>query len=385
MWKKRSLFSIQTQSSDSDSKILFRPTSATITSSKSLPKLEFRDDWTSMAVSLSTNAVKLYSPVTGQYFRECKGHTSTINEISFLGASAPHVFYSCSSDGTIRAWDTRSFQQVSCLSAGPSQEIFSFSFGGLGDNLLAAGCKSQVLFWDWRTNKQAACLEESHTEDVTQVHFVPDHQNKLVSASVDGLMCIFDTSGDINDDDDLESVINVGTSIGKLGFLGESNQKLWCLTHIETLSVWDWKDARIEANFEDARSLASDSWTLDNVDYFVDCHYLGEDDRLWVIGGTNAGTLGYFPVSYKGKRAFGSPHAVLHGGHTGIVRSVLPMSSMGRGPIQSPSIFGWTGGEDGRLCCWLSDDSFHPNHSWISTSLVTKSPKIRKKSRFQPY
>ncbi|KAI8022840.1 WD repeat-containing protein GTS1 [Camellia lanceoleosa] len=65
---------------------------------------------------------------------------------------------------------------------------------------------SKIFFWDWRTKKQVACLEESHMEDVTQVHFVPDHQNKLVSASVDGLICLFDTSASINDDDHLESV-----------------------------------------------------------------------------------------------------------------------------------------------------------------------------------
>lgn len=34
--------------------------------------------------------------------------------------------------------------QVSCISAGPSKEVFSFSFGGAADNLLAAGCQSQV-------------------------------------------------------------------------------------------------------------------------------------------------------------------------------------------------------------------------------------------------
>jgi WD40 repeat protein len=68
-----------------------------------------------MAVPLSTNAVKLYSPVTGQYYGECRGHSATINHISCSGASAPHVLHSCSSDGTIRAWDTRSFQQVAPL------------------------------------------------------------------------------------------------------------------------------------------------------------------------------------------------------------------------------------------------------------------------------
>ncbi|KAJ6401066.1 hypothetical protein OIU84_016477 [Salix udensis] len=154
-----------------------------------------KDDWSSVAVSLSTKAVKLYSPVTGQFQGECKGHSDTINQISFSVSSSPHLLHSCSSDGTIRAWDTRTFQQVSCINSGSSQEIFSFSFGGSNDNLLAAGAKSQILFWDWRNGKQVACLEESHTEDVTQVHFVPDNRNKLLSASVDGLMCIFNTDG----------------------------------------------------------------------------------------------------------------------------------------------------------------------------------------------
>ncbi|XP_020425557.1 WD repeat-containing protein 89 homolog [Prunus persica] len=345
-----------------------------------------KDDWTAMAVSLSTNAVKVYSPVTGQYYGECKGHSATINHISFSGPSTPHVLHSCSSDGTIRAWDTRTFQQVSSFHSGSSQEIFSFSFGGSANSLLAAGCNTQILFWDWRNDKQVACLEDSHVEDVTQVHFIPDHQSKLLSASVDGLICVFDTDGDINDDDHLESVLNVGTSVGKVGFFGETYQKLWCLTHIETLSIWDWKDAS-ETNFKDARSLASDCWTLDDVDYFVDCHYSREAEQLWIIGGTNTGTLGYFPVSYRGTRAIGSPEAILGGGHTGIVRSVLPMSSMpGRSSQgQGHGIFGWTGGEDGRLCCWSSDNSPEINRSWISSTLVSRSPRTRHTVRHHPY
>jgi WD40 repeat protein len=69
-----------------------------------------------MAVSLSTNAVKLYSPVAGQYYGECKGHSATINQILFSGHSDNHhILSSCSSDGTIRAWDTRTFQQVNFI------------------------------------------------------------------------------------------------------------------------------------------------------------------------------------------------------------------------------------------------------------------------------
>lgn len=122
------------------------------------------------------------------------------------------------------------------------------------------------------------------------------------------------------------------------------------------------------------------------VDYFVDCFYSGEAERLWVIGGTNEGSLGYFPVNYReGATGIGSPEAVLEGGHTGVVRSVLPMTDIGVRPDQSEGIFGWSGGEDGRLSCWLSDDSSDANQSWISSSLVAKSPTTRKKNRRQPY
>ncbi|KAL8151274.1 hypothetical protein V2J09_021082 [Rumex salicifolius] len=341
-----------------------------------------KEDWSAMAVSLSSKLVKLYSPATGQFLGECKGHDATINHIAF---STPHLLHSCSSDGTLRAWDTRTFQQIWMTNAGPEQEVFSFSFGSEG-NLLAGGCKSLVLLWDLRNRKQVACLEESHVEDVTQVHFIPGTSNKLLSASVDGLMCIFDTAGDVNDDDHLESVMNVGTSIGRVGFFGDRSEKLWCLSHIESLSVWDWKEGKGEVDILEARSLASESWNRDHVDYFVDC-YSGEDKCLWLIGGTNAGTLGYFPVSItNGRGTIGSPEAILEGGHTGLVRSVLPMSKRANHPHVHQSVFGWTGGEDGKLCCWLSDETSDLNRAWISSDLVIKPLKNRRKSRHhQPY
>lgn len=119
------------------------------------------------------------------------------------------------------------------------------------------------------------------------------------------------------------------------------------------------------------------------MDYFVDCHSSGED--LWVIGGTNAGSIGYFPVKYKGSAAIGPAEAVLGGGHTDVVRSILPMSSIQSQPAQSQGIFGWSGGEDGRLCCWMADDSPEINRSWISSVLVMKSPGTRKRNRHHPY
>ncbi|KAK3136500.1 hypothetical protein QOZ80_5BG0436770 [Eleusine coracana subsp. coracana] len=337
-----------------------------------------------LAVSLSTNALKFYSPATGQYLGECKGHEGTINEISFSVPSSPQVVCSCSSDGTVRAWDTRNFQQISLLRGGSAQEMFSFSFGGSSGNLLAAGSNAQVLLWDWRNPKQLACLEESHMDDVTQVKFAPNQQSKLISAAVDGLICVFDTDGDIDEDSHLLSVMNAETSVAKVGFFGNMHQKLWCLTHIETLSIWDWNDGTREFNMEDARSMATERWNLDLVDYFVDCHYSLPDDRLWLIGGTSAGTLGYFPVRNNPAGAIGSVEAILEGGHTGVVRTVFPAASTHQSLGQTRGIFGWSGGEDGRLCCWRSDEITEIKKPWISTTLVSKLQK-KTKSRHQPY
>uniref|UniRef100_A0A453FD88 Uncharacterized protein n=1 Tax=Aegilops tauschii subsp. strangulata TaxID=200361 RepID=A0A453FD88_AEGTS len=76
-----------------------------------------------LAVSLSTNALKFYAPATGQYLGECTGHTGSIHEIAFSAPSSLQVICSCSGDGTIRAWDTRSFKQRSGRSALPPQGV----------------------------------------------------------------------------------------------------------------------------------------------------------------------------------------------------------------------------------------------------------------------
>lgn len=102
---------------------------------------------------------------------------------------------------------------------------------------------------------------------------------------------------------------------------------------------------------------------------------------MFLIGGTNDGALGYFPVSSVGSDNIGSAEAILDGGHTGIVRSILP------GSQESKGVFAWSGGEDARLCCWLSasvDDALEEKRgSWISNRLAMRSSKFS--NRHQPY
>ncbi|MCO5597046.1 hypothetical protein L7F22_051120 [Adiantum nelumboides] len=351
------------------------------------------EDDSVMVVSLSTYALKLYSPISGQFLGDCLGHTDTINDVLFPDVKVPQLFCSCSSDGSVRVWDTRMRQQVTLLHSQQSLELFSVSVGGSSSYLFAAGGKAKVLFWDWRTRKELACLEECHTEDVTQVRFHPTRKEKLVSASVDGLMCSFNTLGEINDDEGLDMVMGVGTSVGRIGFFGKSHEAIWCLTHIETLSIWDFEEGSKVADFGDTRSKASANWALPSADYLVYCHYSPGVERLWLIAGNNSGSLGYFPVSYSDNQANGSNNtgvlgpasAVLDGGHTGVVRSVWSPSHCKDNPTEPAGLFCWTGGEDGRLCSWSEGDSdANRSHAWASKALVVRRSS-HKKPRNKPY
>ena len=72
-------------------------------------------DSASLAVSLSNNAIKLYTAQgTGglAYVGELIGHTDTISALAFAGTDNPHSLYSSSADGSVRAWDSRSGQQT---------------------------------------------------------------------------------------------------------------------------------------------------------------------------------------------------------------------------------------------------------------------------------
>ncbi|CAM6091510.1 unnamed protein product [Calypogeia fissa] len=84
----------------------------------------------SMAVSLSTNTIKLYDPETGGFKGDLLGHTCTISGLNFPDPNSSQLLLSSSADSTVRVWDIRVGQQVDIFRApGSSDEIWSFSVG----------------------------------------------------------------------------------------------------------------------------------------------------------------------------------------------------------------------------------------------------------------
>lgn len=90
-------------------------------------------------------------------------------------------------------------------SLGPSsQELYSIS---QTKHILAGGSEGSIHFWynkeysaflkcyrDLRSKKILNTFAETHGEEVTSLQFAQDKTNVLLSASLDGLVCLFDLS-----------------------------------------------------------------------------------------------------------------------------------------------------------------------------------------------
>ena len=126
------------------------------------------------------------------------------------------------------------------------------------------------------------------------------------------------------------------------------------------------------------------------MEYLIQCHYSAASDNLWLVAGTQEGTVGYFPL-HSPAQSNGTPSvgtvgpasAVLKGGHTGVVRSVWSPHEIGTQNLQG--IFCWTGGEDGRLCSWTEDNNvLDRSLAWVSSGMVSRKAS-KTKQRRGPY
>ncbi|CAI5468170.1 unnamed protein product [Closterium sp. Yama58-4] len=413
-----------------------------------------------LAASTSAPAIKSFDVASGASLGDVAApHPGTVTDLGFaeaaFGGAGPgkEVLLSSSSESAVYVWDARARSQAAVFPAhGGARELWSCSGGGGSTgHLLAAGGNSQILLWDMRSSRLLGRLEDAHTEDVTQVRFHPLHRTALLSAALDGLICRFDLSPPHEaslsasavttpaaaaeryaDSDPLQSVISPGTSISRIGFFGPSVSALWCLTSIETLSLWDvWTGDPI-ASFDDIRSTLSEKWPLQvPVDYLITCDYSpSPTPRLHLFAGSHLGHAASFPISLPPsltspshpsgpataaaaadtrdndddammtEHAHGSsasvppgscqvsgPDMLLSGGHSGVVRDVvrfaLPMShAAGSG---GTTVAFSTGGEDGCLCQWEGVEGQEEEEGEEGGGVKGSKRKGKGKDRFKPY
>ena len=312
----------------------------------------------SIAAALSNRQIKLYSVKNGgiQYSGDLHGHTGRITSAQCPLLDEPHMLQTSSADGTVREWDLRTGQAARVYTAG-NQEIACSSTNG---TFVAAGARDNVLFWDRGSGKSIGSFVDTHFQDVSQLALHPTNRTALVSASEDGLIAVFDTSGGLDEDEGFRAALNIDTAVTNMGFYGPNGDKLWCCSGTETLHLWEWAaacdDESDGGNGPLGQSLDPRGKLLfgdQPADYLIECEYDPTNDQLVVAAGSISGTVALFPVEQPQRGAvvapdlrFGGASAVLHGAHSDIVRSLIWLG--GSGPL-------WvTGGEDARVCVWSS-------------------------------
>lgn len=303
-----------------------------------------------LAVSCSNFTIHLHNKDTLNLMGQYRGHSGPLCGVTFAHNS-PDLLYSGSADGTVRGWDVRrpGTEAAQVFKSDASHRYCSFDLS-CSDTLLCAGTEqvndedSFLVFWDVRKpgGGLLGVYSESHSDDITQVHFHPRDRDRLASGSTDGLVNVFDLSRGA-EEEALLITCNSDSSAGSVCWSGADYTQLLCLSHDEGLHLWDLGQLDTEEpltiySTSDARSLTPlpDGG---GVDYLVGGTWLEKAQKLLVVGGNNSGDLHLMECDDRGLHLLRS----LEGGHSSTVRCFL-WDTVGESMV--------TGGEDAQLLLW---------------------------------
>ncbi|KAI8818402.1 WD40-repeat-containing domain protein [Fimicolochytrium jonesii] len=267
-----------------------------------------------------------------------------LSEVAFDTAN-PSLLWSGSKSGHIKLWDLRSGEAgltldgrsymisarapVLCLAVNSTRTLLAAGTELVGEDAM-------IPIWDIRAHPTpATTFMECHSDDITQLRFHPSDPNAMISGSTDGLICLYNLAT-LEEDDALYQVIKED-SISKIGFFGPAYEYIYCLSHMETFSLYKFLEGDKVFSFGDVRA-DSEAQQM-KVDYLIDCVYDAAGQRMFLVTGDQSGNMGVLHVNLGRLELV---HTI-NGGHTDIVRGVH--WDLQRGSLVS-------GGEDGIVSLW---------------------------------
>ena len=346
-----------------------------------------------LAAATSRCEICLFDRPTMKPLTNLEVHGARVNEMTFAPAS---VLYSASSDGLIRGWDCKatSSSKPSTTLRDAAEEVWSLSLGA--SHQLAAGTESAVVIWDLRKTAKPLCRWEVHTEAVTQVRYLNDSA-RLLSASMDGLVCELDCS-QTEEDDAVLNVFNTESPVTTLGVFGANKSpRIYCTSSLETLTLWDIATGDRIGLFDQVRTtdagtvssgkLSVEAGSGGSVDYLIGCQWDERTQQLLLLTGAHSGVVHISAVEVS-TVAVDSPGGFkLRRLHSLPCRETQP--SVGHaGDVRC---FHWggdrflTGGEDGGICAWTERAGEWAERVGAVEKKMKKKSKQEGKSRHAPY
>ena len=373
---------------------------------------------------------------------ESTSRRPSVNDVCVL-PDAMNIAMSCSTDGWIRLHDFRSSSRGSSSSVGwhvAGEELNAIASCDYGNEFVVA-CATEnghVHLLDRRggssSNGQGggrdvagACVAsilEAHTEPIMdlesyQLSVCGVTKNVLMSAGVDGLICVFDITNGLDDnlnngrlfreEERYLSVMNAQSSVSSAGCFGdESGHYLYALTHDYSLSIYDW-NANIcigETRFAREDALAASASQSKGgghslVDYIICCAFDRMTKKLMLASGSSHGDISIFPVDFSESSweeeeesmdvddddccgggplsimdtslSFQAPAAQLRRGHESVVRCInfLPSNSSFYSEscydgAESSMLF-ISGCEGGQVCLWENKPAIDDSGNHLKT------------------
>ncbi|XP_025114804.1 WD repeat-containing protein 89-like [Pomacea canaliculata] len=325
-----------------------------------------------LAATSSNHTIRLFSRERLVQTSVLKGHEDVVSAIHFFNTD-PNILLSSSHDKTVRCWDIRANteKEVQCFQGEGLSHCSVLSCDiNANDKLIAGGTEKMkddvfLLFWDKRKGKLLGCYSESHDDDITQVTFHPHLENFMASGSTDGLLSVFDIA-QTSEDDALLSTFNTEATVAKAGWCGKEDKYVYCVTHMDTLHMWDAMEGDSIHQITDIKE------QLQDVEYFVDC-----------IPTSAAGEI---PLLVTGSHS-GNMH-IIDLTDSSNVRIVTSLTS---GHSATVRCLNWdkktctlvTGAEDSLLCLWSPDATTASDLNARQSKM--KAKKIKASRQSAPY
>uniref|UniRef100_A0A2C9GR03 WD repeat-containing protein 89 n=1 Tax=Anopheles arabiensis TaxID=7173 RepID=A0A2C9GR03_ANOAR len=255
-------------------------------------------DYDKIAVGLSRCELQLFQVREGGQLavesRTLGRYESGIRGVRFFNGD-PNSLLCCTQDGSVFLYDVRTSDKVfryEDTSEGAKKTMTSCDINQ-NDRVLCASSEVQktgdsfLLFFDVRERNYLGCYWECHSDDITHVRFHPTNPDLFASASVDGLINVFDISK-LTEDDAMQYCFNVETAVDSINWHADPTGRdlVSCVTTTNDLHLYDVESQDSVALFDRAQITKSLRRTS-----AIDCNVVGTHNygngSFFVLAGSN--------------------------------------------------------------------------------------------------
>ena len=174
----------------------------------------------SLALTSSSNLIKIFDVNNAGFQQDIKGHTQPITDI-VASQSSPNILYSIQNDTGVMITDLRVGKAIHFLTELTSSGKPGFSVAASpSDTTIAVGAAGDINIIDTRNWNSVRLIDDIHADDVTRIRYCGSDQH-LCTAGEDQMINIIDQAA--QEDDLMQTVINCGESCNKMRYFSEVN------------------------------------------------------------------------------------------------------------------------------------------------------------------